>query len=347
MRSAESRWQTLLGPEFLARYRYPYGVIYRPRPARHAPAGCASSPLIALHTSKKVTDYEDRGALVTVHTESGERFEGRALVGRGGTSRPYSWVSPTIPTMVNKRMSPSMFPNSIVLPIDQAPEHARVHRVTLWVGPKTHLVHYPLRRGELLNLVAVFHSDRYEEGWDTYGDPQELYAKFAQARPVVRELLDLIEAWRMWVLCDREPVGNWSVGRVTLLGDAAHPMLQYLAQGAGMAMEDAVVLARSLRPAGDVERAHCVSNGTRVANGARAAHVRFVGDYIYHVRGVAAELRNQMLANFRKRAWRGSTTVREGWRMPDRARRQEVVRVERVSTLLRDAQARTGTAVET
>jgi salicylate hydroxylase len=160
-------------------------------------------------------------------------------------------------------------------------------------------VHYPLRRGELLNLVAVFHSDRYEEGWDTYGDPQELYSKFEQARPEVRELLDLIESWRMWVLCDREPVANWSSGRVTLLGDAAHPTLQYLAQGGCMAIEDAVVLARSLQACGDdVAGAFINYQQQRALRTARVQLTsRFVGDYVYHVRGATAELRNQMLAN--------------------------------------------------
>ena len=116
----------------------------------------------------------------------------------------------------------------------------------LWAGPKTHFVHYPLRRGTLYNLVAVFHSDRYVEGWNTEGAKDELWKRFAGQRPEVLRLLERIETWRMWVLCDREPVKDWSKGRVTLLGDAAHPMLQYLAQGACMASEDAVCLAEKV-----------------------------------------------------------------------------------------------------
>ena len=116
----------------------------------------------------------------------------------------------------------------------------------LWAGPKTHFVHYPLRRGTLYNLVAVFHSDRYVEGWNAEGAKDELFARFAGQRPEVLRLLERIETWRMWVLCDREPIKDWSKGRVTLLGDAAHPMLQYLAQGACMATEDAVCLAEKV-----------------------------------------------------------------------------------------------------
>ena len=95
--------------------------------------------------------------------------------------------------------------------------------------------------------MAVFHSNKYDEGWNTFGDSAELTERFAQACPQVRELLDKIDTWKMWLLCDREPVKTWTDRRVTLLGDAAHPMLQYLAQGAGQAIEDAVVLREALR----------------------------------------------------------------------------------------------------
>src|SRR6185437_13354861 len=106
-------------------------------------------------------------------------------------------------------------------------------------GPRTHFVHYPLRRGELYNLVAVFHSDHYEEGWNAEGSKDLLWQHFKMQVPEVLRMLERIDTWRMWVLCDREPVKDWTKGNVTLLGDAAHPMLQYLAQGACMATEDA------------------------------------------------------------------------------------------------------------
>src|SRR5205085_6292674 len=142
-----------------------------------------------------------------------------------------------------------------VLPIDQVPAEWRPPSVVLWGGAKHHFVHYPLRHGDILNLVAVFHSNRYEEGWNTYGDPNELTEFFAHAHPQVKAMLGKIDAWRMWVLCDREPVAEWSRGRVTLLGDAAHPMLQYLAQGAAMAIEDAYVLANAMAAAAADDRA--------------------------------------------------------------------------------------------
>jgi salicylate hydroxylase len=156
-------------------------------------------------------------------------------------------------------------------------------------------VHYPLRRGELFNLVAVFHSDRYEEGWNTFGDPEELHLRFAQAAPAVKELLGKTDTWKMWVLCDREPVANWSQGHVTLPGDAAHPMLQYLAQGACMAIEDAVTLGAALRDSPrDIAAAFRAYQQARYLRMGRVQlTARFYGE-IYHASGVMRELRNRM-----------------------------------------------------
>ncbi len=133
-----------------------------------------------------------------------------------------------------------------VLPTAEWPKEYRLPKMIIWCGDKTHLVHYPLRRGELFNLVVVFHSNRYEEGWDSYGDPAELHERFSDKCEPVRTLLGKVNAWKMWVLCDRPPIKTWSKGRITLLGDAAHPMLQYLSQGACMAIEDAVCLANQI-----------------------------------------------------------------------------------------------------
>ena len=169
--------------------------------------------------------------------------------------------------------------------------------VVLWAGPRTHFVHYPLRRGELYNLVAVFHSDRYVEGWNEEANPDELHARFKGQRPEVLRMLERIETWRMWVLCDREPVKDWSRGRVTLLGDAAHPMLQYLAQGACMATEDAVWLAEkvAVQP-DDLPAAFRAYQQQRYLRTGRVQIMaRVYGDF-YHARGVAAELRQTMLS---------------------------------------------------
>ena len=169
--------------------------------------------------------------------------------------------------------------------------------MVLWAGEKTHLVHYPLRGGEAFNLVAVFHSNRYEEGWDSFGDPSELHERFAGTCEEVRTLLSKINSWRMWVLCDREPVKGWARGRAVLLGDAAHPMLQYLAQGACMAVEDAVCLADQVeKTGGDFQRAFQSYEQLRYLRTARVqVTARYYGD-VFHASGVVRELRNELLA---------------------------------------------------
>ena len=301
--TAEEVMHIPLGPEFLGRFRHPYGVIYRPDLLDALLRACQQAPLITLSTGKSVVDFEDRTTHVSVRTGEAEVFEGAALIGADGL---WSRVRSRIVGDGKPRVAGHIAYRA-VLPIEKAPKHAQERRVTLWAGPKIHLVHYPLRRGELLNLVAVFHSDRYDEGWDKYGDPEELNEKFKHARPEVRELLGLIEAWRMWVLCDREPVKNWSAGRVTLLGDSAHPTLQYMAQGGCMAIEDAVVLARKIEAMrDDFARAFIAYQEERYLRTARVQLTsRFVGDYVYHPRGPAAEVRNQMLQNLTREdmAW--------------------------------------------
>jgi len=277
---------------FRERYTYPYGVIYRPDLHNALIDACKNEPLVTTHTSQTVTGYEDTGDGVRVSTEDGQVYEGAALIGADGL---WSKVRADIVGDGSPRVSGHIAYRA-VLKTEEVPDHIRQDNVVLWAGPKTHLVHYPLHRGEIYNLVAVFHSDRYEEGWDSYGDPEELRKRFAGEHQDVLTMLDKIESWRMWVLCDREPVKNWSKGRATLLGDAAHPMLQYLAQGACMAIEDGVCLATRVDANGDnFETAFEEYQGLRYLRTARVQlTARMFGD-IYHAAGATADLRNAML----------------------------------------------------
>ena len=277
---------------FRARYKYPYGVIYRPDLHDVLIEACEKSPLVELRLKQKVTGYEDTGAKVRVFTEAGTTHEGAALIGAGGL---WSTVREQLVGDGKPRVSGHIAYRA-VLPTADVPAHIRQNDVVLWAGPKTHLVHYPLHRGDIFNLVAVFHSDRYEEGWDTYGDPEELNARFEGEHEDVLTMLGKIESWRMWVLCDREPIRDWSRGRVTLLGDAAHPMLQYLAQGACMATEDGVCLAARVAVNGDdLESAFKEYQRLRYLRTARVQlTARMFGD-IYHAAGATADLRNAML----------------------------------------------------
>jgi salicylate hydroxylase len=291
VRTGERVVRVPLGKVAQAAYGFPYGVIYRADLHTVFLEACRALPTVTLRTSAKVDSFAQDAQGVRATLVGGEVLEGAALVGADGL---WSRIREAIVGDGKPRVSGHIAYRA-VLPRAEVPAHLWSDDVLLWGGEKTHLVHYPLRRGELFNLVAVFHSNKYDEGWNTFGDPAELSERFAQAVPQVRELLGKIETWKMWVLCDREPVANWSQGRVTLLGDAAHPMLQYLAQGAGQAIEDAVVLGAAVRhTAGDWARAVQLYQQARYLRTGRVQlTARFYGD-IYHASGVARELRNRM-----------------------------------------------------
>jgi salicylate hydroxylase len=282
----------LSDPSFLARFKHPYAVTHRHDIQGALITACRNHNLVTLETSRTVEDYEQDGDGVTAILDHGERVRGRALIGCDGM---WSKVRDKVVGDGKPRVSGHIAYRA-VLRREEVPQDLWQADVILWAGPRTHLVHYPLRRGELYNLVAVFHSDRYVEGWNAKADAGELWAHFNGQRPEVMRMLERIETWRMWVLCDREPVKDWSKGRVTLLGDAAHPMLQYLAQGACMATEDAVRLADEVAAQPhDLPAAFRAYVAQRYLRTARVQIMaRVYGDF-YHARGPAAELRNQML----------------------------------------------------
>jgi len=291
VRSGELVVKAPVGERTRADHGHPYGVIYRADLHQVLLDACRALSSIGLRVRSKVAGFTQTDSGIDVHLADGRCVHGQALVGADGL---WSRVREVIVGDGKPRVSGHIAYRA-VLPMNQVPDHLYSPDVTLWGGEKTHLVHYPLRRGELFNLVAVFHSDRYEEGWNTFGDPEELNLRFKDAAPPVLELLARIETWKMWVLCDREPVANWSNGRATLLGDAAHPMLQYLAQGASMAIEDAVTLGAALQQSpDDVPAAFRAYQQARYLRTGRVQlTARFYGE-IYHASGVMRELRNRL-----------------------------------------------------
>jgi 3-hydroxybenzoate 6-monooxygenase len=281
-----------LGDKFRKRFKHPYALIHRADLHKVLLEACKKSDRIRLDASQKVVKVEETSDGIVVRTESGKEYHGAALIGADGI-----WSSIREIVVGDGKPKPAgHITYRAVLPTSEMPEQYRWHDMVVWAGEKVHLVHYPLRTGDLFNLVAVFHSNRYEEGWDSYGDPAELHERFAKTCAPVRTLLEKIESWRMWVLCDRPPIKEWSRGRITLLGDAAHPMLQYLAQGANMAIEDAVCLANEvIEFAGDYPAAFRAYQQTRYLRTGRVQIMARVYGEFFHAGGVAKELRNIML----------------------------------------------------
>jgi 3-hydroxybenzoate 6-monooxygenase len=286
--------RVVLDDRFRQKYKHPYAVTHRADLHAAILDACQRSKLIDLRPLQKVIEVEEKGDAVVVRTEDSRTYRGVALIGCDGLwsqirARIVGDGEPIVSGHIAYRA---------VIPPSEMPEHLRLNTMVIWAGEKTHFVHYPLRRGELFNLVAVFHSDRYQEGWDSFGDPAELQERFADKCEEVRTLLNKIESWRMWVLCDRTPIKEWSRGRLTLLGDAAHPMLQYLAQGACMAIEDAVCLAHEAdRAKGDFAAAFAAYQAARYLRTGRVQIMARVYGEFYHASGVARELRNAMLGS--------------------------------------------------
>jgi salicylate hydroxylase len=168
-------------------------------------------------------------------------------------------------------------------------------------------VHYPLRGGEQYNVVVTFHS-RQQEVWGvTEGSKAEVESYFQGICPTARQLIELPKSWKRWATADREPIGQWSFGRATLLGDAAHPMTQYLAQGACMALEDAVTLGESLArhrtaQGHDWVAALDLYQRARVARAARVVLSAREMGRIYHAKDVERLVRNSL--------WRGRSAER-------------------------------------
>ena len=283
-----------LTAEFRRRFGYPYALVHRGDLHRVLLERCRDQPLVTLLTSQNVVGLEVQADEIVVHTDNGVTHRGAAVVGADGI---WSFVRSRIVGDGPPRRSGHIAYRA-VLPVEDVPSHLRSNTMTLWAGPKNHLVHYPLRGHQLYNLVAAFDSDRQTEGWDTRGDPRELHERFASVVEDVKTMLGKIDTWRMWVLADRDPVATWSKGPVTLLGDAAHPMLQYLGQGAGMAIEDAYVLAEEVAAAGDdYQRAFEAYQQRRYLRAGRAQLTsRLYGEF-FHAAGAAREIRNQFLAS--------------------------------------------------
>lgn len=197
------------------------------------------------------------------------------------------------------------------LPPDLAPD-----AVHIWLAPGAHAVHYPVNDGNDIALVVIADNSTSMEGWDAPALADAVEAKIVSFAPPLRSLIASAEQWRQWSLYRMPPLARWTAGRAVLLGDAAHPMLPFLAQGAVMALEDAVTLAAEVAAsANDVEHALQAYEKARRPRVAKVAQAGERNGRIYHMAGPAALARNAaMKLRSPKRVMAGFDWL-YGWRL--------------------------------
>lgn len=286
------------GEAFRQRFGNPYAVIHRADVHMSLLEGVRESGLVALLTSTAVQRVEQDETGVTVFDGAGNQHRGMALIGADGVKsavrRQYVGDEARVSGHVVYRA---------VVDRENFPADLRWNAASIWVGPNCHLVHYPLRGGEQYNVVVTFHSREKEEWSVREGSREEVQSYFEGICPKARQLIDLPKDWKRWATADREPIAQWNFGRVTLLGDAAHATLQYLAQGACMALEDAVTLGEALRAQdNDIGKAFDLYQRSRVARTSRVVLSAREMGRIFHARGVERLVRNDL--------WKGRTPAR-------------------------------------
>jgi 2-polyprenyl-6-methoxyphenol hydroxylase-like FAD-dependent oxidoreductase len=282
-----------LGERFRARFKNPYAVVHRGDLHGVFLKACRAHERIALRVRSEVTSYEQDGSRVTVRLASGESVTGSALIGADGL---WSNVRKQVVGDGPPRVSGHTTYRSVI-PTERMPEDLRWNAATLWAGPKCHIVHYPLSGWKTFNLVVTYHNDAPEPVAGKPVPKEEVRQGFEHVHEVARKIIDHGSDWKLWVLCDRDPVERWVDGRVALLGDAAHPMMQYFAQGACMALEDAVCLSHLLHALpDDLENALEIYRSQRVVRTTRVQlQSREIGEHIYHPTGAHAATRNAIM----------------------------------------------------
>lgn len=277
------------------RYGAPYWVIHRADLHGALVAAVRANPDIELRLGARVQDLaiHKNGVTVQVGSARGTGDEhGIALIGADGL-----WS--TVRTRLGERRPPRFAHRTAwraTVPAERLAPEFRAPATWLWLGAHAHLVHYPVTAGIAVNIVAIVRDDWQGQEWNAVGAREELLKRYARWVPAARTLLATPDRWLKWALHDRPPLRRWGTGAVTLLGDAAHPMLPFLAQGAAMAIEDACVLAGCLAASPEEpEAALRRYELARIHRTARAQRAASRNGRLYHLSGPAASLRNLAL----------------------------------------------------
>ena len=289
-----------LGPIADIRWGAPYVVIHRADLQRVLFEACAAIPTVTIETGVTVAGFavSATGVEVGVRDTSGNRrIDADLLIGADG-------LRSTVRSRIGLGLSDEAVWSGrtawrAVLPADKAPEAARKLESTLWLGPKAHLVHYPLREGSVINIVAItedgWRGEDAPDIWSITGDRAEVSPRFSRWHRDARALVNAVPEWKRWPLFDRNPVRRWTLDRVALLGDAAHPMLPFFAQGAAQAIEDAAALGHAFAGTRDVRAALTDYERARTARAASVVIASRRQGAIYHMGGPMALARDMVI----------------------------------------------------
>ena len=259
------------GDSFKEKFGYPYIVIHRTDLHSVLLKACQSLPNVSFLTNHRLASVEEHADYVELQCENGAVLRAQMVVGADG-----------IRSVVRNLIGPSQLVASryvayrFTVPMEKMTTNIDWDEKLTWIGPGIHLVQYPVRHKSVINQVAVFESPNYSENSDDWGSIDELREMFADCCPTIQESLKFVQEGFVSKLYDLEPIDKWSTNRVTLLGDSAHAMLQYLAQGGCQALEDAVSLVEKLRENSDVAKAlseyeqERIPRAQQVQRGARA-----------------------------------------------------------------------------
>ena len=284
-------WKLIdLGAVSVERYGFPYFTVYRPDLLTVLANAVRALKPDAIHLRTRSTGFEQNASGVTLLLEHG-RVRGEVLIGADGV---HSNIRQGLFGADQPEFTGLMAWRGVI-PMEKLPEHLRRPVGTNWVGPGGHIVHYPLRAGQLMNFVGVRERGDWQvESWSVRGTREECLADFAGWNADIQTMIGAIDVPYKWALMHRPPLPRWSVGRVSLLGDACHSTLPFLAQGAVMAIEDGFILARALEAARDPAEALTRyeaarrARTTRMVEGANANTRRFHNPELASVEGARA-----------------------------------------------------------
>lgn len=278
-----------LGKDFVDHYGYPYVVAHRVDLHAALLEGCRESGLVELVNDAEVTSAtNEEGGTALVTTLNGPTYRAQAVIGADGVR------SALRGGIIEDDLVPSRYvAYRGTVPMEVVGEDVTSSPAVLcWLGPNMHLIQYPLREGKVYNNVAVFKSDAYSPDHENWGTPEELDARFAACCESVQNAGKYLSRDIRWPMYDREPADTWVDGRIALIGDAAHAMLQYLAQGGAQSLDDSIAMAEALIAEDDAATAFQGYQDRRLTHAGKVQTLARMAGELFHTEGVGRLTRN-------------------------------------------------------